>query len=99
MSIVSSIFGKCQFALKVQSLEITQKAFGSIWRYPDACNKKSCWPNRIPHLTHHKHQRHEVKPFEEGVFKQTRLRVIDNSMIGIIIKENIVLQANSVKVN
>merc|ERR1711993_166645 len=41
------------------------------------------WPNYKPHITHHKHRRRMVKPFSEGVFKQTKVRVVDNSKIGM----------------
>ena len=59
------------------------KAFGSMWRYPDNGGPTAIWPNKVDHVTHHKHRRRAVKPFSEGVFKQTRVRVVDNSKIGL----------------
>ena len=40
------------------------------------------WPNYKPNLTHHKHRRHMVRPFNEGIQKLTRMRVVDDSRIG-----------------
>ena len=59
-----------------------QKAFGSMWRYPD-CAPDAAWPNYKPRVEHHKHRRHKHKPFEDGIMKQTRLRIADNSKIGL----------------
>ena len=59
------------------------KAFGSTWRYPDGGSPVSVWPNRKDHLAHHKHKRRATKPFEEGVYKQTKVRVVDNSKLGM----------------
>merc|ERR1712026_78693 len=59
------------------------KAFGSMWRYPDSGCAHAAWPNRIDNLTHHKHKRRSVKPHSEGIFKQTKVRVVDNSKIGM----------------
>lgn len=59
------------------------QVFGSMWRYQDYANPHAVWPNYKPHITHHKHRRRMVKPFSEGVFKQTKVRVVDNSKIGM----------------
>jgi len=70
-------------ALNPKPINLISKAFGSIWRYPDGGNPLAVWPNRKDNLTHHKHRRRAVKPYEEGVFKQTTVRVVDNSRLGM----------------
>ena len=83
MSVISSALCNNLFGIKTSSVKnVIQKAFGSMWRYPD-CGAQACWPNYKPHLEHHKHRRRGKKPFEEGIMKQTRLRIADNSKIGM----------------
>ena len=83
MSVLSSVISNCIFGMKMPGVKsIIPKAFGSMWRYPD-CSPMAAWPNHKPELTHHKHRRRRVKPFSEGVFKQTRMRIVDNSKIGM----------------
>ena len=83
MSVLSSVISNCVFGMKMPGVKtIIPKVFGSMWRYPD-CSPIASWPNHKPHLTHHKHRRHMVKPFSEGVFKQTKMRIVDNSKIGL----------------
>ena len=79
---LSTILSKCSLAIKITSHSIVPRAFGSMWRYPD-CSPIAAWPNRKDNLTHHKHRRHALKPFSEGIMKQTKMKVVDNSKIGM----------------
>ena len=85
MSLLQSMLHNCQQnLLRGNSIfNVVPKAFESIWRYPDYGTHMATWPNYKPHLSHHKHKRRTVKPFSEGIFKQTRVRVVDNSKIGM----------------
>ena len=64
-------------------LNFLPQASGSMWRYNDYAAPVAAWPNYKPNLTHHKHRRRSVKPFSEGIFKETKVRVVDNSKIGL----------------
>ena len=55
----------------------------ALWRYNDYGGRMSVWPNHKPELTHHKHQRRRTKPFSEGIMAHTKVRVVDNSKIGM----------------
>ena len=79
---LSTILSKCSLSIKITSQSIVPRAFGSMWRYPD-CSPIAAWPNRKDNLTHHKHRRHALKPFSEGIMKQTKMKVVDNSKIGM----------------
>ncbi len=50
-----------------------------MWRHADVTVKEA-WPNYKQHLTHRKHFH---PPHTWGVQKQTRLRCVDNSKIGM----------------
>jgi len=55
---------------------------GSTWRLPRYEGKaNSVWPNYIFHYTHHKHKRQQHW-HTWGIFKQTKLNVVDNSALG-----------------
>ena len=82
MTVISSIISNCVFGLKIPGVKnVVPKAFGSMWRYND-CPPDTCWPNSKPKFHHHKHRRHMIKPFSEGIMKQTKMRVVDDSKIG-----------------
>ena len=82
MTVISSIISNCVFGLKITGAKnVVPKAFGSMWRYTDWA-PDACWPNYKPSLDHHKHRRHKPKPFSEGIMKQTKMRVVDDSKIG-----------------
>ena len=55
---------------------------GSTWRLPRYNGTAAAiWPNYTPHLTHPKHKRQQHW-HTWGVMKQTRMNVVDNSVIG-----------------
>ena len=65
MSLINSVLNK----LTSFNPLIVPKAFGSMWRYPDAGGPLSVWPNYKPQVIHHKHKRRCRKPFSEAVQK------------------------------
>ena len=68
---------------EIQNLSLVPRVYGSMWRYPDSGPKIAVWPNSKHEINHHKHGRHRLGPFGYGIQKQTRLRVVDNSKIGM----------------
>ena len=68
---------------KVQNLSLIPRAFVAVWRYPDYGEAGAAWPHKKKAYHHHKHHRHMVPPHTFGIQKLTRLRVVDNSTIGM----------------
>ena len=85
----STLLKACNLFLRTSSssrsaplINWTPQAFASMWRYDWYTTPDAAWPNYKPHFHHHKHQRHRTKPFSEGLFKHSLVRVVDNSEIG-----------------
>jgi hypothetical protein len=85
----SLLLKQCQYLFSKVTLNSTTKirlipkVFGSTWRDVDSGSKPGIWPNSKYEFQHHKHQRRMMPPFTYGVVKQMRLRVVDNSAIGM----------------